>query len=539
MLLSVPIKPNDGGFDKLIDALENCPSITDPQTRKEIISFLGDISKQVGERDTVRTSVVSILKAFSGFPDQFDKLIDAIGVYDKNNNYFNNLIKVVSDIARQQQGSENRSTRTITLFENVEVNSNDRDEAFESLWSELCSILDAIDWKHIWEACSKIKEINKNDKEGYIKSLCFTKNYELLKQVFLNQYDRKLIIKLGESLNSDNEYIRLWLKQANHQLVTTRIEPDKKGIKDVFCFPPILLIIVDRLADGKDQDKWNVQGQFKTQDKQYGLSLSQSKQGIICDTFEEIPKIIKRYIEYVENDDKFYSDKMDELRLEVFLPFLEIQRNIDNWAVDEEENFIITKNRLFLRIKERISNRRNYRISLLRKGWTKIENFLQNNRSEISKISFGETAKKDKTYDIMEILEDTNVSNWTELIDYIEHNQIWCMNWKRTFPNNKSERIEFFRSILDSGIPIVFWNWDSIPQDRVELETNLTESLCLNDLNYRCKTLLENTWRLRRVAWGDRDETNRKQYPGYYLGMLLEDPEILPDDKPLQTIGAN
>ena len=96
MLLSIPIKPNDEGFDKLIDALENCPSITNPERRKDVIGFLGNRSKQVEERDTIRASVVSILKALSGFPNEFDSLIDGVEFYDKNSSHYNKLLGAVN-----------------------------------------------------------------------------------------------------------------------------------------------------------------------------------------------------------------------------------------------------------------------------------------------------------------------------------------------------------------------------------------------------------------------------------------------------------
>jgi len=538
MLLRVPIKPNDLGFNELIKALENCPSMEDPQKRKDVIGFLDDIGKQVEERNDIRSSLNSILKALSGFPDRFDDLIDAINFYEQNNSYFQNLVKVVGDLARQQQEARNKPNKKITLFEDVELQNSDRDETFESLWSELCSILDTIDWKDIWEACSRIEEINKNDKV-YIKSLCFTKNYELLKQVFLDRYEPTLlIIKLAQSLKDDNGHIKSWLDKANHKLEKTEAAPDPNININRSCLPPILLIMVERLVNGEDQGKWNVRGQFKTQDKQEEISLSQDKQGFICKTFEEIPQIIKAYIDFIENDSKFSNEKINQLRIELFLPLSEIKESIDTWTIDSEDILsipLITKHRLFLRIKERISKRRNTRIQLLQEGWKRIGDFLKSDL-EISKASLGEIMKKSKTSNLIEIL---NVSNWIELIDCMEHcPSLWCMIWKGTLPNDESDRMNFFGSILDSGIPIAFWNWHSIPQE-VEFETKFTDCLRRDNLVDRCQQLLETTWSLRRVAWGEKEEIERQKKPGYYLGMLLEDPEILPEENKLQTIGVN
>lgn len=559
MLLSVPIKPNDPGFDKLINALEECSSIKCPNNRKDIIGFLDDIAKKVEERDTVRASVISILKAFSGFPDRFDELIDGIEIYDNGSESFKILNEVVHKIARTQQDLKNESPKTITLCEGSELKNSEEDNNFESLWSELCSILDEIEWKYIWKACGKFENFIRDiDKKRLIKSLCFTKNYEFLKQVFLDQYEPiKKIIKLGEIIEKDNENsehnekIKLWLDKAKPKLKGNEALTEHKINKNKCCLPPILLIIIDRLGDGKDQGKWNVRGQFKSQYKQSELLLSPDKQGSICKTFEEIPKIIKKYIDFLEDDHRFCEKNINELRIEVFLPLSEIKLNIDNWAVDPQESsstHLITKNRIFLRIKERISHRKNVRINLLKKGWEKIDNFLKKDdldKLAISKASFEEIKKTEETHkhNIIEISRDTNISNWTELIDLMESSlSLWCMNWKRNLPNNQTDRMDFFVSILDSGIPIVFWNWDSIPQEvekEVNFEMEFKKCLCRDNLFDRCKNLLEKAWRMRRVTWGVKDEIKRQKKPGYYLGMLLEDPEILPEENPLQTIGVN
>lgn len=542
MLLTVPIKPNDLGFQELIEALENCPSIQDPQKRKDVIGFLDDIGKQVEERNTVRASVLSILKAFSGFPDQFDKLIDAIEFYDRKNDYYNNLIKVVGDLAGQQQEARNKSNKKITLFEDVGLQNSDRNEVFESLWSELQSILDRIDWKDIWKACSEIEEINKNDKVYiYIKSLCFTKNYEFLKQVFLDQYEPTLlIIKLAQSLKDDNEHIKLWLNKANHELKETGATPDPNINENRYCFPPILLIIIERLGDGKDQDKWNVRGQFKIQGKLSEILLSKNKNGIDCPKFENIPTTIKSYIDYLETDPQFRGQAIDKLRIEVFIPLFDLHSSLDNWAMicEEEATISLVRNyRLFLRSRERV--RKNSRIGLLRNGWDKLDLFLTSNSSEISKITLAEEIKDTQASNIIEILGDSQISNWKELEIFMRNcSSLWGIRLKSSLSIDKFERMRFFESIFDSGIPIAVWNWDSIPSE-VEFEQEFTECLSRDNLSNRCCGLLEKSWELRSVLWGARTETERKQYPGYYLGMLLEDPEILPEENPLQTIGAN
>ncbi|TRV45060.1 MAG: hypothetical protein EWV53_05845 [Microcystis panniformis Mp_MB_F_20051200_S9] len=542
MLLTVPIKPNDLGFKELIQALENCPSIQDPQKRKNVIGFLDDIGKQVEERNTVHESVLSILKAFSGYPDRFDELINAIDFYEQNNSYFQNLFQVVSALARQQQEARNNSKEEIALFD-VKLQNSERDETFESLWSELCSILKIIDWKNICKACYKIKEINKNCEDSvYIKSLCFTNNYELLKQVFLDQYEPTLlIIKLDQLLKDDNGQIKSWLDKANHKLKKTEAAPDHNINENSSGLPPILLIIIERLGDGQNQDKWNVQGQFKIQGKLFEISLSKNKNGIDCPKFENIPTAIKSYIDYLETDTQFRGQAIDQLRIEVFIPLSDLHSSLDNWAMiseEEEATISLVKNyRLFLRSRERI--RKNSRIGSLKKGWERIHTFLNGDCREISKNILVNNINNTPASNIIELLEDTQISNWKELEIFMRNcSSLWGIRLKGSLSIDRFERMRFFESIFDSGIPLAVWNWDSIPSG-VEFEQKFTECLNWDNLSNRCHGLLEKTWELRSVVWGARTETERKQYPGYYFGMLLEDPEILPDEKPLQIIGGN
>ncbi|NCR89155.1 MAG: hypothetical protein GPJ14_08740 [Microcystis aeruginosa G11-01] len=541
MLLTVPIKPNDLGFNELIKVLENCPSIRDTQKRKDVIGFLDDIGKQVEERNTVRASVLSILKAFSGYPDRFDELIGAIDYYEQNNGYFKTLIQVVRDLARQQQEARNKSNKTSTLFEDVELKNNDCDETFESLWSELYLILSTIiDWKDIWKACCKIENFIKHD-EIFIKSLCFTKNYELLKQVFLDRYEPTLlIIKLAQSLKDDNGHIKSWLDKANHKLEKTEAAPDPNININRSCLPPILLIIIERGGDGPNQDKWNVRGQFKIQGKLSEISLSKNKNGIDCTKFENIPTAIKSYIDYLETDPQFRGQAIDQLRIEVFIPLSDLHSSLDNWAMicEEEATISLVRNyRLFLRSRERI--RKNSRIGSLKKGWERIHTFLNGDCREISKNILANDINNTPASNIIEILGDTQISNWKELEIFMKNCSIlWGIRLKDSLSIDRFERMRFFESIFDSGIPIAVWNWDSIPSE-VEFEQQFTECLNWDNLSNRCRGLLEKTWELRSVVWGARTETERKQYPGYYLGMLLEDPEILPEENKLQTIGVN
>jgi hypothetical protein len=542
MLLNIPIRVNEFGSQELFDALLNCSAIQDSQKRKQLIKSLdSSIANNIGSTDSPNNTAISILDAFSGLPNKIDELLKAIKRLDSATTDYNNLYQVIFDIAKQQQKEMSQSPKTITLFdnENIELPNNNCDELFERLWSGICPILDEIDWKDIWQACSKIEEINKHeDDKVYIKSLCFTKNYELLKQVFLDQYKSTVLIKkLAQSLG-DNERIKSWLDEASCDLKKTEILPSTKVNKNSFCLPPILLIMIERLANGENQDKWNVRGQFKFRDELSEISLSRDKKGFDCPKFEDIPRAIKAYIDYLESEPQFRDKAIDELRIEVFIPIFDLHSNLDNWVIIYEEETprsLVVNYRLFLRSRERI--RKNSRIGSLKKGWERIDTFLRDNCREISKNILANEIKNTQKSNIIEI-GNNQISNWKELEIFMKNcSNLWGIILKGSLFVDKFERMRFFESIFDSGIPIAVWNWDIIPSE-VQFEQEFTQCLSCDNLSDRCRGLLEKTWELRTVSWGTRTETERKQYPGYYLGMLLEDPEILPEENPLQTIGA-
>lgn len=534
MLVKIPINFDDDGFLELVQALEECPSVNDIDNLNEIIDLLNnDIKIKIERSKNIRRLIRNILKTFGGFPDKFDSFIDAINFYEQDSAYYLNLLQIVKTIAEQQQVSSIELTKGPNIFEEIEFDLEKGSELFENLWSELCLILEGIDWKNIWNACSQIftkNKVNTAVTPKELKSLCFTKNYDKLKPIFLNTGDRLLAIKnFGELLEPYDININLWLDKVIREMeqsgANVELNKEKKDSS-----PPILLIIVDKGDNGENQNKWNVRGQLKYQGKQSAIQLSSKTIKETCAQFEDIPGVIKKYIDVLEEDYGFRSSKINKLRIEIFLPLTELNRNIDDWVIssrEEPEKKLVVNYRLFVRIIERA--RKNGRICSLVEGWKKLDDFVKTNCSEISKASVTEIIKEPKKAHLLEILETFKVSSWIELAIYMEECQkLWGLNWKSPLPKDRNKRIEFFTSICNSGIPIAFWNWHSIPQD-VPFDKEHKKIFCLSCLRNRCHQLLETTWTMRRLAWCHSNEEEREKRPGYYLGMLVEDPEILPE----------
>ncbi|MDJ0717992.1 MAG: hypothetical protein QNJ54_27845 [Prochloraceae cyanobacterium] len=432
----------------------------------------------------------------------------------------------------------------------------------------MCKIFEQIEWENILVALSflKIKDIDSKSKEikNQLKQDCHIQNYKLLKSFFLEKYDFTSLIEFVEliiksekdNINTSkclNDSIKAWLNEANLKLKPGDNNEEINHNLYQKDFSLILLVIIKRLADGENKEKWLVSGQYKYQNKYDHIIFSNKKNIMILSKFKDIPRAIQECIDYLTKVEykkgKYFDTKtLARLRVEMFVSLYELNRNFD--ALDKIgttglREKLIKKYPIFLRCIERIDEP--YSKDLLEQGWNKIENFLKSNSSNISIKTFKEVKPfiDNKTINselleplhVIEILEKDDIENWTELIDFMETNSnLWCVKLKGSLKRKKF-RINFFDSIVNSGIPIVFWNWDSIPPPEVNLEQELFKYLSQHFLNNRCEELLKKTWRLRRIAWDENLNANkRKKYPGYYLRMLLEDPDIVPINNLLEEI---
>ena len=534
MLLSVPIKLTDRNFSVLSDALANCPILQEPKGRNNVVKLLDEnFTQKVEESSTLPEYILSILKVLSGMPDKFDQLLAAINYFERDSNYYRNLLKVVKEIAINQQQQENKKSLSGEFESELGINKNFIEPSFKNNWDALCLILNEVEWQDIWDACENIRELNENDTK-YLKSLCFTKNYELLKQKIVTLYNpSEIILEFGKLLKSHSNKIDSWLETAGQELAVSESNINENKSQDEESIP-VLLIIIDRCGNGDNQDKWEVKGQLKCQNNELiDLHLESETIGTYYDQFQDIPQVIKQYIDKLEQESEFRNKGIGNLRVEIFLPLISLNTSLEEWLMKSKtqafsEN-LIKNYRIFLRSRERY--KKNSRIDLLEDGWRKISNFIADkNSNKITKAVIKEIKNQSQKLNILEFSEDDCIDNWIELqIALQECNYIWGIHWKSSLPSEVDKRIELFEFIYNSGIPIAFWHWYCVPEE-VNIESKFEECLSKNNLNNRCQKLLEKTWNLRRIPWGSADEKKRKTYPGYYLGMLLEDPEIIPDD---------
>ncbi|MEM9273118.1 MAG: hypothetical protein AAGA80_09170 [Cyanobacteria bacterium P01_F01_bin.143] len=248
------------------------------------------------------------------------------------------------------------------------------------------------------------------------------------------------------------------------------------------------------------------------------------------------------------NSDKLKLNKIstedlpvENLRIEVFLPIANMNSNFDCWAEVPEENSLVQNNRLFLRSRERYTGRKGLTCkNRLKKGWKKLELFLDEEESINRKVLTEKIENLQENSHELIIKKNDQVDNWPKLKNFmVKCRKLWGVRLQDTLPENIIERGEFLKYIYLSGIPVFCWYWECIPDDlQQSIEDELMNCFCCESLSGRCHNLLEQTWLLRSNAWGETDEAKRKEAPGYYFGMLLEDPNIMPIDADFKTAGG-
>ena len=557
MLIYTPEKASDPNYEKFIDALKACTAIRERNKRDELINLLdNDIFNKVGNIESPENAVTSIISAFKGFPQKIDCLLKAIKIIEGESDFYNNLYEVIIDIACEQQ--EQKQFEIDELFK-VDLNREFGIDSKVSLgnldkyWSNLCQILNEIKPKYIWQTFNKLINFQKSNywkKEKYIKSFCFTKNYKLLKRVVYDQNNNKFLVtfgtRLNQSLESPNQNLVNWLQQirtvdsSNQDQFVEHTGNQEDRV-------PVLLIIIDQNANN-----WNVQAQLKYQSLQEKVELDENQDfiGTICNEFEQIPAKIESYINYLNNDNpRFEYISIDDLdltmlRIEVFIPILNSSFNFDHWAQASEKSlsdFLVGEHRLFLRSIERIK-RRNYK-GMLYKGWSKLNLFLEecNHQSITGNLLLDQVDETSQKSNLLLIQHNNQINNWAKLTNFItECGYLWGVRLQDKLPENIKERGKFFKTMFLSGVPIIFWHCENITTNDLmqQFEDEFDRCLVRENLLNRCHNLLENTWRLRSNAWGCCDEVTRQNYVGYYFGMLLEDPEIMPKNGRLNAPGG-
>ncbi|MEM1366609.1 MAG: TIR domain-containing protein [Cyanobacteria bacterium P01_H01_bin.15] len=400
-----------------------------------------------------------------------------------------------------------------------------REASLDLAWNELVNIFRNCTVENLTEACGKALWDCLDRTE--IKICCCDRDYPALRRWFLEDHsltgsDRWRLVDLIDSLlqKQDSDELLRWIEAHGVKFGIKANSPvvREKPQKSLAC----LLILIE-----KENSLWRVRGQVLIDGKHQEIKLEKAHIGVECPSFGKIAIAIKRYIDYVDEQPEFYDIFDDQIRVELFLPISEIHRNLDELTVENQN--IVCDNQIHLRCLER--GRKNRRRRQLEKGWQGLH------QRDFSSLTPNCELTKWGIKSLSQVAEIS--TNPTKYARDLSSAKFWGLRLvDEGLPTEAATRNKLFDCVFNSGLPVAFWHWDSIPPESVEFEKKFKTFLCPEMLGDRCQKLLYECWVLRSDARGEQNESAQKNYAGYYLGMLLEDPDILPSDDPLETIGV-
>ena len=391
----------------------------------------------------------------------------------------------------------------------------------DEAWAELTEQLALVDEKIMLKACM-ISLKNCQIEELELKGWCLARNYKRLKQCFLEEYplnadDSWRIIEFIETLKilEDSTKAPLEQWQATYEHLFQQKDqktslPQKTEITSDHQ-PTCLIITVEK----NSRKLWYIKGELLAKGKQENILLENDKIGVEYPDFDDIPEAINQYLNSLDENPRYYEliGSEDQIRIEIFLPMSELHRNLDQLMIEKKS--MVCDEQIHLRCLERTKKRR--RKNALKKGWGKLHSFLE---------------KESSCLNALKILESlSGIGNWTEYRNQFSETDTLGLRLKEPLTQDISRFNEFFDTIFHCGFPVAFWYHNANPPAEAGFEEAFKKLFCKEKLNQRCHRLLYDSWVLRSNCHGEENEDKRKLKPGYYLGMLVEDPQILPMNK--------
>ncbi len=397
-------------------------------------------------------------------------------------------------------------------------------------WKQLDSILSQIiDLNIITDVCrTTLVSIKHNqDVFGNYPESINIKEVDQLREIFLEkcpknnlgkptilEFVERLIEETNEIPKEISKKLNCWLKQIakslNIELPTYQkktSEAQSSETNQVY-----LLVTITSKGDNQVYLEAELEGNC-LKNGPLKLELNQEKPKVEC-SFDEIIDRIDKFIHVSKKD---YLNKYIPylLTIELFLPLQYLGRSIDlkkisigfdmTKPIGSEYNFVVRS------LDRLLENDREY-LNRLSLRWKHLEKFLKTE------------PKEDEIKNNFEHLDRVDNCNWEKLVNNLEFQQRVGLKLTCCLPESDEKKKELFIAILKGGVPLVLWT-RSNKIAKVEVERQFDRLLTftsLQDLN----TLFKLVRQLRAKAHAEGEKA--KDYLGYHLGFLCDDPNRLP-----------
>ena len=327
-------------------------------------------------------------------------------------------------------------------------------------------------------------------------------------------HDLAAILEKNQNKNENNQsqYLRNWLNELPNEFkISNQNESHQKQVKTdlwIIVEPLDNQLCLEALVmeEGKN---------IKEDLKALNLTSSEDEKGIRCDSFEEIPFKIDEIIDAYKKN----KYELTTTTIELFLPMCHIENNIfydwlqDKFAETMTSGFIREK-RIRIHLNER---RKKVNYYHLERRYKEYEDLNQSN-------SFTPNEKIDT------INENVNKKKVEMFVSQLNGK----FGVKLCSKHKKNQIQHFFSVILKAGTFLIFWLKYSSPEN---LSLNQIDHLLFsqdysnNNDDYFHKIIGE----MHNLIRDDNSQLNPKEYLGYHLGFLCDNPYRIPEIKPFKS----
>jgi hypothetical protein len=433
------------------------------------------------------------------------------------------------------------------------INSN----FLEQQYNKLSKIIDDIEWNIIKSICYEILLQFSNDPQGSYSELSKPNNFPYLKDIFLNiqhkdnyQVDIKLMLAFAYNLSQSTEQaildkkldLETWINKTKESFSITedtfnnliQIIPKNQNTSndnDIYKKGyPYLLIICEPVIN-----KLTAELVFQNNDNEKSIKYNINFEQIDIDTNTDYKNTCKRIYHLLNQVKKILNrdcNNSHELTIELFLP----NQYLIKFALEIEEMPLLPNETEPLWF--------GYEYKLVTRSYNRFQDY-----SLYDKFS----RKWDELHQLTEINQKivcfnkdklNQQHNWKKFRDTVTRDMAQTkisinMNVPLLNAEYNHHIDEFLVTILRCGFPFSFWLRNgSLESLKLKEDTTINQFediFTIDDLKNTSK-LFKLIKDVRRDAYIE-DETKHKQYLGYHLGFLFDNPHRLPSKFDLEKGG--
>lgn len=404
-------------------------------------------------------------------------------------------------------------------------NKNSLSASLSNEWQDLLQILKEIDnLDLITNICCRTLEDNYVEVSLHYPALALNQtveNLDIIEEILIDkhpknknsdptilEFARRLRFEDGVKRSQKNK-IDDWVKSVKQKLsITTEIyKPPQKSFKSVESY---LMIIVEKSQT--NTEKLYLKAELVADNLPDNQIIEYNNQSHIECTLNQLAINIYNFIGIAKI--KHPNSVNYDLSIEVFLPSDLLNEDIDlqNIPISDKdkkrEKPIGNEYKFIVRSLDTLRECHNKYLDILSDKWKKLQNI---NESEIKKFFYNLTQIDNLDYGTIE----------GEFEDKLGM-KITCY-----LPNNLNKQDIgdiYFYTIVRGGIPIAIWlRSNNIANVNINHELDkILEQSHLKDL----QTLFKNIQEIRKEAHSK--ENNAKNYLGYHLGFLCDNPDRIP-----------